>query len=162
MTELPEKRGPEALGRQLYGASFAIVAARFNAEIVDRLVVGARQAFLEHGVAESAIDVFYVPGAFEIPLAVQRAARTGRYDGLVALGTVVRGGTPHFDFVSAESVGGVNRVALECDVPVGNGILTVDTMQQAVDRAGGSEGNKGEEAALAAMELFCTLRDIGD
>ena len=156
MSKIPEKRGPEALGRQMYGASFCIVAARFNSDIVDLLVEAAR------GVAESAIEVIYVPGAFEIPLAVQRAARTGRFDGLVALGTVVRGGTPHFDFVSAESIGGVNRVSLECDVPVGNGILTVDTMQQSVDRAGGSEGNKGAEAALAVMEMVCVLRDIGD
>jgi 6,7-dimethyl-8-ribityllumazine synthase len=162
MSKLPEKHGPAALGRQMYGASFCIVAARFNSAVVDLLVEGARNALLEHGVAESAIDVIYVPGALEIPLAVQRAARTGRFDGLVALGTVVRGGTPHFDYVSAGSVGGVNRVSLDCDVPVGNGILTVDTMQQAVDRAGGSEGNKGAEAALAAMEMVCVLRELGE
>jgi 6,7-dimethyl-8-ribityllumazine synthase len=162
MSNLPEKRGPEALGRQLYGAAFCIVAARFNADIVDVLVAGAREVLLENGVAESAIEVIYVPGAYEIPLAVQRAARTGRFDALVALATVVRGGTPHFEYVSAESVGGVNRVALECDIPVGNGILTVDTMQQAVDRAGGAEGNKGAEAALAALEMVCVLRDIGN
>lgn len=161
MNDTPEKRGPDALGRQMYGASFCIVAARFNADVVERLVEGARSEMLAHGVAESAIEVVHVPGAFEIPLAVQRAARSGRFDGVVALGTVVRGGTPHFDFVSSESVGGVNRVALECDLPVGNGILTVDTMKQAVDRAGGSEGNKGAEAALAAMEMVAVLRDIG-
>ena len=91
----------------------------------------------------------------------QRAARSGRFDGIVALGAVVRGGTPHFDFVSGESIAGLNRVALECDIPVGNGILTVDTMQQAVDRAGGSEGNKGAEAALAAVEMVCLLRELG-
>jgi 6,7-dimethyl-8-ribityllumazine synthase len=161
MSESPEKRGPEALGRQMYGASFCIVAARFNADIVDLLVNGAREAMLEHGVAESAIETLYVPGAFEIPLAAQRAARSGRFDGLIALGAIVRGGTPHFDFISAESIGGVNRVALENDIPVGNGILTVDTMEQATDRAGGPEGNKGAEAALAAMEMVSVLREIG-
>ena len=112
-------------------------------------------------MAESAIEIVHVPGAFEVPLAAQRAARTGRFDGIVALATVVRGGTPHFDYVSSESINGLGRVALECDIPVGNGVLTVDTMQQAVDRAGGSEGNKGAEAALAAVEMVQMLQDLG-
>lgn len=162
MSELPEKSQPEQIRRQLYDASFCIVAARFNSDIVDVLVAGAREALRENGVHESAIELVYVPGAFEIPLAAQRAARCGRFDGIVALGAVVRGGTPHFDYVSGESTAGLNRVALECDIPVGNGILTVDTMQQAVDRAGGSEGNKGAEAALAAIEMVCVLRDLGN
>ena len=161
MTKLPEKSAPDTLRRHLYDASFCIVAARFNADIVDVLVAGAREALLATGVAESAIDVIHVPGAFEVPLAVQRAARSGRFDGIVALAAIVRGGTPHFDYISAESVGGLGRVALDCDIPVGNGVLTVDSMQQAVDRAGGSEGNKGAEAAEAAIEMVHLLRDLG-
>jgi 6,7-dimethyl-8-ribityllumazine synthase len=161
MTKLPEKSRPDTQQRQLYDASFCIVAARFNADIVDVLVAGAREALLANGVVESAIEILYVPGAFEVPLAAQRAARSGRFDGIVALAAIVRGGTPHFDYVSAESIGGLGRVALDCDIPVGNGVLTVDTMQQAVDRAGGSEGNKGAEAALAAIEMVHLLRDLG-
>jgi 6,7-dimethyl-8-ribityllumazine synthase len=161
MTKLPEKSAPDTLRRHLYDASFCIVAARFNADIVDVLVAGAREALLATGVAESAIDVIHVPGAFEVPLAAQRAARSGRFDGIIALAAIVRGGTPHFDYVSAESIGGLGRVALDCDIPVGNGVLTVDSMQQAVDRAGGSEGNKGAEAAEAAIEMVHLLRDLG-
>ena len=161
MTKLPEKSRPDTQQRQLYDASFCIVAARFNADIVDVLVTGARETLLANGVVESAIEILYVPGAFEVPLAAQRAARSGRFDGIVALAAIVRGGTPHFDYVSAESIGGLGRVALDCDIPVGNGVLTVDTMQQAVDRAGGSEGNKGAEAALAAIEMVHLLRDLG-
>jgi 6,7-dimethyl-8-ribityllumazine synthase len=162
MTDTPEKSRPEAVRRQLYDASFCIVAARFNADIVEELLAGARRALQENGVAESAIELVYVPGAFEVPLAAQRAARSGRFDGIVALAAIVRGGTPHFEYVSAESIGGLGRVALECDIPIGNGILTVDTMQQAVDRAGGSEGHKGEEAALAAVEMVSMLREFGN
>ena len=160
MTNTPEKSGPQDIRRNLYGAAFCIVAARFNADIVDLLIAGARQALADNGVAASAIEIVHVPGAFEVPLAAQRAARTGRFDGIVALATVVRGGTPHFEYVSGESIAGLNRVALDCDIPVGNGILTVDTMQQAVDRAGGSEGNKGTEAALAAVEMVHLLREL--
>jgi 6,7-dimethyl-8-ribityllumazine synthase len=162
MSDLPEKRRPADVQRQLYDASFCILAARFNAEIVDVLVDGARKALLENGVTESAIEIVHVPGAFELPLAAQRAARSGRYDGIVALAAIVRGGTPHFDYVSAESIGGLGKVALDCDIPIGNGVLTVDDMQQALDRAGGTEGNKGEEAALATIELVHLFRNIGD
>jgi len=161
MNSTPEKHQPEEIPRHLYDASFCIVAARFNAEIVDVLAEGARAALLRHGVAASAIVELSVPGAFEVPLAAQRAAQSGRFDGIIALAAVVRGGTPHFDYVSSESIGGLGRVALECDIPVGNGVLTVDTMQQAVDRAGGIEGNKGEEAALAAIEMVHLLREAG-
>ena len=161
MNTIPEKSQPEEISRQLYNASFCIVAARFNSVIVARLIDGARAALLRHGVAASAIEELSVPGAFEVPLAAQRAARSGRFDGIVALAAIVRGGTPHFDYVSSESIGGLGRVALECDIPVGNGVLTVDTMQQAVDRAGGTEGNKGEEAALAAIEMVHLLREVG-
>ncbi len=162
MSQVPDKRHPEAVRRQLFDASFCIVAARFNADIVDVLVEGAREALLENGVAESAIRVLKVPGAFEIPLAAQKAAKSGDFDGIVALGAIVRGGTPHFDYVSAESIAGLNRVSLDFDMPIGNGILTVDDMGQAVDRAGGTEGNKGAEAALAAVEMVALLRELGD
>jgi 6,7-dimethyl-8-ribityllumazine synthase len=161
MTKLPEKSRPDSVRRQLYDAAFCIIAARFNADIVDVLVAGAREALLANGVADSAIEVIHVPGAFEVPLAAQRAARSGRFDGIIALAAIVRGGTPHFDYISAESIGGLGRVALECDIPVGNGVLTVDSMQQAVDRAGGSEGHKGAEAAEAAIEMVHLLRDLG-
>ena len=161
MNTVPDKRQPEELRRHLYGASFCIIAARFNAEIVEALTRGARNALLRNGVAESAIRLLAVPGAFEVPLAAQQAARSGHYDGIVALAAVVRGGTPHFEYVSSQSIGGLGRVSLDCGIPIGNGILTVDTMQQAVDRAGGSEGNKGEEAALAALEMVHLLRELG-
>ena len=161
MTDTPAKSHPAPQRRQLYDASFCIVAARFNADIVDRLVEGARQALRDNGVSESGIELVRVPGAFELPLAAQAAARTGRYDGLVVLGAVVRGGTPHFEYVSGECTRGLGRVALDCHIPLGNGVLTVDTMEQALDRAGGAEGHKGTEAALAAVEMVCVLRDLG-
>jgi 6,7-dimethyl-8-ribityllumazine synthase len=162
MSDLPEKSRPTETRRQLYDASFCIVAARFNSAIVDVLVAGARDALLANGVAESAIEVVHVPGAFEVPLAAQRAASSGRFDGIIALAAIVRGGTPHFDYVSTESIAGLGRVALEWDIPVGNGVLTVDDMQQALDRAGGTEGNKGEEAASAAVEMVHLLRNLDD
>lgn len=160
MSTTPSKSKPQEVQRNLYGASFCIVAARFNADIVGALTKAARQTLLDNGVAESAIEVVHVPGAFEIPLAAQRAADTKRFDGIVALAAIVRGGTPHFDYVSSASIGGINRVALVCDIPIGNGVLTVDTMAQAVERAGGPEGNKGSEAALAAIEMVQLLRDL--
>jgi 6,7-dimethyl-8-ribityllumazine synthase len=161
MTTIPAKQRPDERRFNVYGAAFCIVAARFNAAVVDALTDGARRALARHGVADSAIELLSVPGAFEVPLAAQQAARTGRFDGIVALAAVVRGGTPHFDYVSSQSIGGLGRVALDCSIPIGNGILTVDTMQQALDRAGGSEGNKGEEAALAALEMVHLLRELG-
>jgi 6,7-dimethyl-8-ribityllumazine synthase len=147
MNDVPDKSKPDESQRMLYDASFCIVAAKFNGEIVAALTEGARTALLRHGVAESAIELITVPGAFEVPLVAQRAARSGNFDGIVAL-------------VSAESIGGLGRVALECDIPVGNGVLTVDNMEQALDRAGGVEGNKGEEAALAAIEMVHLLRHL--
>jgi 6,7-dimethyl-8-ribityllumazine synthase len=160
MSEVPDKSSPDESQIMLYDAAFCIIAAEFNSHIVDALVAGAHSALLRHGVAESAIELVNVPGAFEVPLAAQRVARSGQYDGIVALAAIVRGGTPHFDYVSSQSIGGLGRVALECDIPVGNGVLTVDTMQQALDRAGGSEGNKGEESALAAIEMVHLLRRL--
>jgi 6,7-dimethyl-8-ribityllumazine synthase len=111
MTTIPDKRRPAERRFNVYGAAFCIVAARFNGTIVDALTAGARGALLRHGVADSAIELLSVPGAFEVPLAAQQAARTGRFDGIVALAAVVRGGTPHFDYVSSQSIRGLGRVA---------------------------------------------------
>ncbi|MEE4184998.1 MAG: 6,7-dimethyl-8-ribityllumazine synthase [Gammaproteobacteria bacterium] len=161
MTDSVEKTAPAAPQRQLYDASFCIVAARFNDSIVSALIAGAKDTLLRYGVSASAIDVLRVAGAFELPLAAQKAAATGRYDGLIALGAVIRGGTPHFEDVSGECMAGLSRVALETGIPMGNGVLTVDSVTQATDRAGGSEGNKGAEAALAAIEMVHLVRDLG-
>ena len=161
MTDSVEKSAPAETQRQLYDASFCIVAARFNEAIVGALLAGAKDTLLRYGVSASAIDVLRVAGAFELPLAAQKAAETGRYDGLIALGAVIRGGTPHFEYVSGECMAGLSRVTLEAGIPLGNGVLTVDTVTQATDRAGGSEGNKGAEAALAAIEMVHVIRDLG-
>lgn len=160
MNENIQKSRPQNLQKQLYGASFCILAARFNGEIVERLAEGAHVALLASGVQQSAIDLFHVAGAFELPLAAQRVAATARYDGIVVLGAVIRGGTPHFEFISGECMAGLSRVMLDSGIPLGNGVLTVDTLEQALDRAGGAEGNKGEEAALAAIELVNLLREL--
>ena len=132
---------------------FAVVAARFNAEVVDRLVEGALAAFARHGVEREAVEVHRVPGAWEIPQALAALARRGGCDALVALGAVVRGDTPHFDFVAAECSRGVAEVAREYGLPVTFGVLTCDNLAQARERAGGAAGNKGEDAALAALEM---------
>lgn len=161
MSTTAEKSAPEDTLRPLYDAAFCIVAARFNESIVNPLITGASASLREHGVADSAIDIVRVAGAFEVPLAAQVAARSGRYDGIVALGAVIRGGTPHFEYVSGECMAGLTRVMLDTGMPLGNGVLTVDTVQQALDRAGGVEGNKGAEAALAALEMVHVKRELG-
>jgi 6,7-dimethyl-8-ribityllumazine synthase len=135
------------------GKRFAIVAARFNGEVVDRLVEGAVKALVAHGVRPADIEVHRVPGAWEIPLALGALAKRGGCAGLVALGAVIRGETPHFDFVAAECSRGIAEVSLRHGLPVGFGVLTCDTLAQALERAGGAAGNKGEEAALAALEV---------
>lgn len=140
------------------GMRVGVVASRFNEEIVTRLVDGACEALTTHGADAESIDVVWVPGAFELPIVLRRLAATGRYDALVALGAVVRGETPHFEFVSAAATDGIAIVAR--DVPVGFGLLTTETTDQAMDRAGGSAGNKGAEAALSAVEVATLLRDI--
>lgn len=142
------------------GLVVAVVAGRFNLDVVGPLVEGAVEALVERGAAEDAVDVHWVPGAFEIPVVVRRLAATGRYDALVALGAVIRGETPHFDFVAGEATRGIGRVATELGVPVGFGILTTDTHEQALARAGGAHGNKGAEAALAAVETANLLASI--
>jgi len=139
---------------------FAIVAARFNDFIVDKLVTGAVEALRRHGASDQQIDIVRVPGAFEMPPVLRKLATSRGYDALVALGAVVRGDTPHFEYVAGECASGVARVASDTGVPVGFGVLTVDTVEQAIDRAGGKGGNKGAEAALAALELANLLRRL--
>jgi 6,7-dimethyl-8-ribityllumazine synthase len=143
------------------GLRFAIVAGRFNSFIVDHLVKGAVDALQRHGVEAKAIDLVQVPGAFEIPLAVQRLAAAKQYDALIALGCVIRGATPHFEYVAGECAKGIAAVALKFDLPVAFGVLTVDTLEQAVERAGTKAGNKGAEAALSALEMAGLLKRLG-
>jgi 6,7-dimethyl-8-ribityllumazine synthase len=137
---------------------FCIVASRFNSFIVEQLVAGAVDALLRHGASEADIHLVKTPGAYEIPLAVQKAAVTGRYDAIIALGAVIRGATPHFDYVAGECVKGISSISLEEDIPVSFGVLTVDSIEQAVERAGTKAGNKGADAALSAIEMINLLR----
>ncbi|HUO80770.1 MAG TPA: 6,7-dimethyl-8-ribityllumazine synthase [Steroidobacteraceae bacterium] len=138
----------------------AIVAARFNDFVVARLVDGAVDALLRHGASEKNLELVRVPGAFDMPLVVRRLAQSKRYDAIVALGAVVKGETAHFDYVAGECAAGVARAALDAGVPVGFGVLTCDSFEQAIDRAGGKAGNKGAEAALAALEMANLLKRL--
>ncbi len=142
------------------GLRVAIVATRFNEAIVERLVASATDTLRRHGAEASAIRVVWVPGAFELPIAVSRVARRGDVDAVVALGCVVRGDTPHFDYVAGEAARGTAAAARETDIPVAFGVLTTDTWEQAVARAGGKLGNKGGEAAVAAVETANLLRSL--
>ncbi|WP_319381745.1 6,7-dimethyl-8-ribityllumazine synthase [Thiomicrorhabdus sp.] len=137
-----------------------LVIGRFNSFIVDHLVAGAVDTIVRHGGDEANIDKVFVPGAFEIPLAVQKMAQSGDYDAVVALGAVIRGGTPHFDYVAGECVKGLGQVQLNTGVPVSFGVLTVDSIEQAIERAGTKAGNKGEECTLAAIEMVNVLKQI--
>ncbi|BBL75481.1 6,7-dimethyl-8-ribityllumazine synthase [Methylomagnum ishizawai] len=144
----------------IHGAKFCIVASRFNSFIVDQLVGGAVDALLRHGAKHADIDLVKAPGAYELPLAVQKVAETGRYHAIVAVGAVIRGSTPHFDYVAGECVKGMATVSLKHGLPVAFGVLTVDTIEQAIERAGTKAGNKGAEAALSAVEMVNLLREI--
>jgi 6,7-dimethyl-8-ribityllumazine synthase len=144
------------------GLRIAIVASRFNGFIVDQLVAGARDALRRSGIEPERQALVWVPGAFELPLAADRLAASGSYDAVIALGAVVRGGTPHFDFVAGECARGLSRVALDRRIPVAFGVLTTDTVEQALDRAGIGEGNKGFDAAMTAIESAAALRAIDD
>lgn len=135
------------------GLKVGIVVARFNELLSSRLLSGAQDALVRHGVSAGDVDVAWVPGAFEIPLVAGKLAASGRYDAIVALGVVIRGGTPHFEYVSAEVSKGVAKVSLDTGVPVMFGVITADTIDQAVERAGTKAGNKGWEAAEAAIEM---------
>lgn len=136
------------------GRRIAILASRFNQPITDRLVSGARACLTARGVAEEAIDTISVPGAWELPWAARRLAATGRYDGIVAIGCVIRGETAHFEYVAGPAADGLARVAAEAGIPVGFGVLTTETPEQAWERAGGRHGNKGWEAAEVVLELI--------
>lgn len=137
-----------------------LVVGRFNSFIVDRLVEGALDAIVRHGGSSDTVEQVLVPGAFEIPLAAQRMAASGKYDAIIALGAVIRGGTPHFDYVAGECAKGLGQVMLAKDVPVAFGVLTVDSIEQAIERAGTKAGNKGAEAALSAIEMVNVLKQI--
>jgi 6,7-dimethyl-8-ribityllumazine synthase len=139
---------------------FVIVAARFNEFIVDSLIKGSLRCLRQHGAADGDIDIVRVPGAFEMPLAVEKVAASRRADGIIALGAVIRGGTPHFEYVAGECVKGIAAAGQRHGVPIGNGVLTVDTIEQAIERAGTKAGNKGEEATLAVIEMVNLLRRI--
>jgi len=141
-------------------ARFVIVAARFNEFIVESLIKGALHCLRQHGADDGDIEIVRVPGAFEMPVAIEKVAASHRYDGIIALGAVIRGGTPHFDYVAGECVKGITSAGQRHGVPIGNGVLTVDTIEQAIERAGTKAGNKGEEATLAVIEMVNLLRRI--
>ena len=142
------------------GLRFCIIVSRFNSLFSEKLLEGAKGALIRHDVNHQAIDVVKVPGAWELPLAAKEAALTGKYDAIVALGAVIRGDTPHFEYVSAEMSKGLASAALAHRVPVSFGVLTTDTMEQAVARSGSKAGNKGAEAAVAAIEMINVLRQL--
>ena len=140
---------------------FAIVVARFNGFLVDSLLAAAMDTFLRHGVAPSDITVVKVPGAFELPVVVQNLAQSGNYSAIVALGAVIRGATPHFDIVANESAKGLSAIALDHGMPIINGILTTDSIEQTIERAGTKAGNKGGEAAATAIEMASIFQQLG-
>jgi 6,7-dimethyl-8-ribityllumazine synthase len=142
------------------GLKFALVASRFNDFIVDKLVGGALDFLLRHGASPENITLVRVPGAFEMPLVAKKLAAGGRYDGIVCLGAVIRGATPHFDYVAAEVSKGLAQTALESGVPVGFGVLTTDSLEQAIERAGSKSGNKGVDAASATLEVIRVLGQL--
>jgi 6,7-dimethyl-8-ribityllumazine synthase len=142
------------------GLKVGIVVSRFNELLSSRLLSGAMDALKRHDVAESDVDVAWVPGAFEIPLLAKRLAESGRYDAVIALGVVIRGGTPHFEYVAAEVSKGIARVSLDSGVPVAFGVITADTIEQAVERAGTKAGNKGWAAAASAIEMANLVRGL--
>jgi 6,7-dimethyl-8-ribityllumazine synthase len=145
---------------QAQGMKFALVVGRFNEFIGSKLMEGAIDTLRRHGANEDDITVAWVPGAFEIPLAAQKLATSGKYDAVLTLGAVIRGATPHFDYVAAEVSKGVAQVGMQSGVPVIFGVLTTDTIEQAIERAGTKAGNKGADCALAAMEMVDLLRKI--
>ena len=155
--EQPKIIEGELLARDL---RFAILAARFNDFVVEPLIRGALDALRRHGVVDKQIDIVRVPGAFDIPIVARKLALAHRHEALIALGCVIRGQTPHFDYVAGECAGGIARIALESGVPIAFGVLTTDTPEQAVDRAGGKAGNKGADAALVALEMANLLRRL--
>lgn len=139
---------------------FAIVAARFNQLIVDRLIEGAEDALTRHGVSDDKLDLVWVPGSFELPLVAKQLAAKPEYTAVICLGCVIQGETDHYDYVCGQTASGIARVALETGKPIIFGVLTCDTLEQAMNRAGGKAGNKGSDAALAALEMVSVLKQI--
>jgi len=143
------------------GLKFGLVVSRFNEFITKKLVEGAEDALLRHGVNQEDIEVAWVPGSFEIPLVAKKLAQTKRYDAVICLGAVIRGGTPHFEYIATEVTKGIAAVGLETGLPVIYGIVTADTLEQAIERAGTKEGNEGFKAAAGAIEMANLLKSIG-
>lgn len=147
-------------GMVLDGSRFAVVVGRWNSFVVEHLLEGALDTLKRHGAKDAEIEIIRVPGAFEIPLTAKKLAEAGKYDAIVALGAVIRGGTPHFEFVAGECTKGLANVSMDFGIPVAFGVLTVDTIEQAIERAGTKAGNKGEEATLAIIEMVNLLKQI--
>jgi len=142
------------------GGKYCIIAARFNSFIVEQLENGAIDALVRHGAKKEDITLIKAPGAFELPMVTQRVAKSKKYDAIIVLGAVIRGGTPHFDYVAGECVKGIAQVSLQYDVPVSFGVLTVDSIEQAIERAGTKAGNKGAEAALSMVEMVSLFNNL--
>ena len=139
----------------------AVINGRFNHIITDRLVEGAKDAFIRHGGNEENLELILVPGAFEIPFALEKALSTGKYDAVCCLGAIIRGATPHFDYIAAESTKGIATVGIKYGKPVSNGVLTTDTIEQAIERAGSKAGNKGAEAMVTIIEMLDLYNEMG-
>jgi len=143
------------------GARIALLVSRFNSFVVESLLDGAVDTLKRHGAEARELQIVRVPGAYEMPIAAKRLAASQRYEAIIALGAVIRGGTPHFEYVAGECTKGLSQVSLQYDVPIAFGVLTVDSIEQAIERAGTKAGNKGAEAAMSAIEMINVLREIG-
>jgi 6,7-dimethyl-8-ribityllumazine synthase len=143
------------------GLKFGVVVSRFNEVITTRLLDGAKDGLLRHGVAEQDIDVAWTPGSMEIPIIAKKLAQTGKYNAIICLGCVIRGGTPHFEYVASEVNRGISRISLDLGLPVIQGIITADALEQAIERAGAKEGNRGFKAAMSAIEMANLVKSIG-
>lgn len=142
------------------GLKVGIVVSRFNDFITRRLLEGALDALLRHGVSEDNIEISWVPGSFEIPLAALKMAKSGRYDGIICLGAIIRGDTPHFNYIASECAKGIAQTMLNCEIPISFGVLTTDNIEQAIERAGTKAGNKGWEAALSLIEMVNLIKEM--
>ena len=143
------------------GLRFGVVASRFNEFITKRLLDGAEDALLRHGVSQEDIEIAWVPGSFEIPLIAKKLAQSNKYDAVICLGAVIRGGTPHFEYIASEVTKGIARISLDTEVPVAYGIITADTLEQAIERAGTKMGNEGFKAAVIAIEMANLVKSLG-
>lgn len=143
------------------GLKFMLVVARFNEFISGRLLEGAHDALLRHGALEDDIEITWTPGSFELPLIAKKLAESGRYDAIICLGAIIRGGTPHFDYIASEASKGIAKVALDTGVPVIFGVITAETLEQAIERAGTKEGNTGFKAAMSGIEMASLIKSIG-